>query len=137
MGQSFSEFLKRHRPTLTRMEVAEIVLVVAVLAGMCVQATIGFGFAFFAAPAAFAALPPERAVTLLVLLSIPIGLLVLFGERRTASYARRAVAFLVVGAMPGMLIGSGSSARSTTRRSRSPWASSCSPGRACRCAPRR
>jgi uncharacterized membrane protein YfcA len=87
------------------MEAAEILLVAAVLAGMWVQATIGFGFAFFAAPAAFAALPPERAVTLLVILSIPIGLLVLYGERRTASYAGRAVAYLVVGAVPGMLVG--------------------------------
>ena len=60
-----------------------------------VQAAIGFGFAFFVAPAAFAAFPPEQAVTLVLLLGVAINCLVLFGERRGLEVARRAVAILL------------------------------------------
>ena len=46
----------------------EVLVVGAVLVGMSVQAAIGFGFAFFVAPAAFAAFDPEQAVTLVLVL---------------------------------------------------------------------
>ena len=42
------------------MSALEVLLVAAVLVGMSVQAAIGFGFAFFVAPAAFAASHPNR-----------------------------------------------------------------------------
>ena len=38
----------------------DVLLVAAVLVGMSVQAAIGFGFAFFVAPAAFAPSRPSR-----------------------------------------------------------------------------
>ena len=87
------------------MSALDLLLVAAVLVGISVQAAIGFGFAFFAAPAAFAAFPPEQAVTVVLLLAIAIGCLVLFGERRTPEIARRPVWILVWAALPGMVVG--------------------------------
>jgi uncharacterized membrane protein YfcA len=83
----------------------DILLVAAVLVGMSVQAAIGFGFAFFVAPAAFAAFSPEQAVTLVLLLAIAINCLVLFGERRRTEVAVRQTATVVCAAVPGMLAG--------------------------------
>jgi len=83
----------------------DLLLIGAVVVGMSVQAAIGFGFAFFVAPAAFAALSPERAVMLVALLGVAINCLVLFGERRPVSVARRPVGLLVAAAIPGMVAG--------------------------------
>jgi uncharacterized membrane protein YfcA len=83
----------------------DLLLVAAVTVGISVQAAIGFGFAFFVAPAAFAAFPPEQAVTLVLLLAIAINCLVLFGEHRSAEVARRPVAILLAAAVPGMVAG--------------------------------
>jgi uncharacterized membrane protein YfcA len=83
----------------------DILLVAAVLVGMSVQAAIGFGFAFFVAPAAFAAFSPERAVMLVLLLAIAINCLVLFGERRRTEVAVRQTAIVVGAAIPGMIAG--------------------------------
>ena len=87
------------------MSALDLLLVAAVVVGISVQAAIGFGFAFFVAPAAFAAFPPEQAVTLVLLLAIAINCLVLFGERRSADIARRPVAILLAAAVPGMVLG--------------------------------
>ena len=57
------------RAILAAVSALEVLLVVAVLVGISVQAAIGFGFAFFVAPAAFAAFSPEQAVTLVLLLA--------------------------------------------------------------------
>jgi uncharacterized protein len=83
----------------------DLLLVAAVVVGISVQAAIGFGFAFFVAPAAFAAFPPEQAVTLVLLLAIALNCLVLFGERRATSIARREVTILLAAAVPGMALG--------------------------------
>jgi uncharacterized protein len=83
----------------------DLLLVVAVVVGISVQAAIGFGFAFFVAPAAFAAFEPEQAVTLVLLLGVAINCLVLFGERRPVDVARPAVAILLAAAVPGMVLG--------------------------------
>jgi uncharacterized protein len=83
----------------------DILLVAAVLVGMSVQAAIGFGFAFFVAPAAFAAFSPEQAVMLVLLLAIAINCLVLFGEGRRTEVAVRPTATVVCAALPGMLAG--------------------------------
>jgi uncharacterized protein len=83
----------------------EVLLVGAVLVGMSVQSAIGFGFAFFVAPAAFAAFDPAEAVTLVLGLAIAINCLVLFGERRSVQVARREVAILVAAAVPAMVLG--------------------------------
>ena len=72
---------------------------------MSVQAAIGFGFAFFVAPAAFAAFEPEPAVTLVLLLGIAINCLVLFGERRSAEVESRQIGLLLIAAAPGTLAG--------------------------------
>lgn len=97
--------LSPHGPNLARMSTVDIVLVAAVLVGMSVQGAIGFGFAFFVAPAAFAAFSPEQAVTLVVLLGVAINLLVLFTEDRPVEVAGRQVSILVVAAVPGMAVG--------------------------------
>jgi uncharacterized protein len=83
----------------------DILLVAAVLVGMSVQAAIGFGFAFFVAPAAFAAFAPEQAVMLVLLLAIAINCLVLFAERRRTEVAVRQTAIVVCAAVPGMFAG--------------------------------
>ena len=90
---------------LPAVSALDLLLVAAVVVGISVQAAIGFGFAFFVAPAAFAAFPPEQAVTLVLLLAIAINCLVLFGERRSASIARREVTILLAAAVPGMVLG--------------------------------
>lgn len=87
------------------MTALDILLVAAVLVGMSVQAAIGFGFAFFVAPAAFAAFSPEQAVMLVLLLAIAINCLVLFGERRRTEVAVRQTATMVCAAIPGMFAG--------------------------------
>jgi uncharacterized membrane protein YfcA len=83
----------------------EVLVVVAVLIGMSVQSAIGFGFAFFAAPAAFAAFAPEQAVLCVLILGVPINCLVLFAEGRRARVASGPTATVIVAALPGMLAG--------------------------------
>jgi uncharacterized membrane protein YfcA len=83
----------------------DLLLVAAVVVGMSVQAAIGFGFAFFVAPAAFAAFDPEQAVTLVLVLGVIINVLVLGTERRDTEVARRAVTIMLVAAIPGMVAG--------------------------------
>lgn len=83
----------------------DLLLIAAVLIGISVQAAIGFGFAFFVAPAAFAIFAPEQAVTLVLALGIAIGCLVLFGERRPTEVARRRVVILLAASLPGMIAG--------------------------------
>jgi uncharacterized protein len=87
------------------MSALDALLVAAVLVGMAVQGALGFGFAFFVAPAAFAAFDPEQAVTLVLLLAIAINSLVLFGERRATRVARPEVAIVIAAALPGMVLG--------------------------------
>jgi len=83
----------------------EVLVVGAVLVGMSVQAAIGFGFAFFVAPAAFAAFDPEQAVTLVLVLGVIINVLVLGTERRRTEVATRAVTIMLAAAVPGMVVG--------------------------------
>ena len=83
----------------------ELLVVAAVLVGMSIQSAIGFGFAFFVAPAAFAAFDPEEAVTLVLVLGVLVNLLVLFAERRAPEVAGRAVAIMLFASVPGMVAG--------------------------------
>ena len=83
----------------------DVLVLVAVLVGMSVQAAIGFGFAFFVAPAAFAAFAPEQAVTLVLLLGVVINVLVLGTERRRTDVAGHAVGIMLVASIPGMVAG--------------------------------
>ncbi len=87
------------------MSALEIVVVAAVAVGMSVQSALGFGFALFVAPAAFAAFEPVEAVALVLVLAIAINVLVLFGERRQVRVAGRRVTTIVLAATPGMALG--------------------------------
>lgn len=62
---------------------AEIFAVAAVLAGGATHAATGFGLALVAAPLVVAALPPEEAITILLLLGILTSVLTLATESRT------------------------------------------------------
>lgn len=87
------------------MDLPYILLLAAVLVGMTVQASVGFGFAFFVAPVAAGFLAPEEAVTLLLLLGVAINSLVLFAEQRRPMAATQSVVWLLLAAVPGLLLG--------------------------------
>lgn len=72
---------------------------------MAVQASVGFGFGFFAAPAALAAYPPAQAVTLMLLLALLINALVLYAEGRAREIDARSVALMLAWAVPGIVGG--------------------------------
>jgi uncharacterized membrane protein YfcA len=79
--------------------------VAAVVVGMAVQASVGFGFGFFAAPAALAAYRPAQAVTLLLLLALLINALILYSEGREREIEPRATVLLCAWAIPGVVAG--------------------------------
>jgi uncharacterized protein len=79
--------------------------VAAVVVGMAVQASVGFGFGFFAAPAALAAYRPAQAVTLLLLLALLINALILYSEGREREIEPRAAIVLCAWALPGIVAG--------------------------------
>jgi uncharacterized protein len=79
--------------------------VVAVVVGMAVQASVGFGFGFFVAPAALAAFRPAQAVTLLLLLALLINALILYTEGREREINVRFGALLCLWALPGIVAG--------------------------------
>ena len=74
------------------MSVVAVAAAVAVAAGAALQSAVGFGFALVCAPLLYAALSPEEAVGLLVVLAVEVNLLTLLGERRrpAPSWPRRA-----------------------------------------------
>lgn len=82
-----------------------VVLAVVTLLGMSVQSAVGFGFAFFVAPALFAVVSAAEAVTALLALGLTINLAMLYGERRRHVAKRGSVQLVVVGALPGILAG--------------------------------
>ena len=78
---------------------------VAVAAGAALQSATGFGFALLAAPLAFAALDPQEAIGLLLLLGMEIGVLTLATEgRRPRPFARRC-AVVLAWAVPAAVAG--------------------------------
>jgi hypothetical protein len=79
--------------------------VATVVIGMAVQASVGFGFGFFVAPAALAAYKPAQAVTLLLLLALVINTLILYSEGRERQVDARATALLCAWALPGIVGG--------------------------------
>ncbi|MCK9248282.1 MAG: TSUP family transporter [Solirubrobacteraceae bacterium] len=87
------------------MSAPDVLLVVATLVGVAVQASVGFGFSFFVAPVAVATLDPEQAVMLLLLLGVAVNLLVLAGERRRPDPDRRSVATLLAWSLPALVLG--------------------------------
>jgi uncharacterized membrane protein YfcA len=79
--------------------------VAAVVVGMAVQASVGFGFGFFVAPAALGAFRPAQAVTLLLLLALLINGLILYAEGRQREVDARAASLLCLWALPGIVGG--------------------------------
>jgi uncharacterized protein len=76
----------------------------AVLTGAAVQSATGFGFALVASPALFAVLDPYEAVSALLALGLALNLLVLL-DRGPGSVRRRPLAPLLLGALPGLVLG--------------------------------
>lgn len=85
--------------------VLDLVLVAAVVVGMAVQASVGFGFGFFVAPAALGAFRPAQAVTLLLLLALLLNALILWTEGRRREIDRHAGALMCACALPGIVAG--------------------------------
>jgi uncharacterized protein len=78
---------------------------VAAFAGAAVQSATGFGFALVLSPALFAALEPVEAVSALLVLGLALNLLVLFEGGRPQHVDWRALAPMLVAAVPGLALG--------------------------------
>ncbi len=78
---------------------------VAAFAGAAVQSATGFGFALVLSPALFAVMDPVEAVTALLVLGLALNLLVLFERGRPEHVDWRALAPMLVAAVPGLAIG--------------------------------
>ena len=76
-----------------------------VVAGAMLQAATGFGFSLVAAPLLFAAIEPEPAVVLLLVLGLEVNLLTLGTERRRPRPLRRSTVLMLACALPGALAG--------------------------------
>src|SRR3954462_14809742 len=76
-----------------------------VVAGTMLQAATGFGFSLVAAPLLFAAIGPEPAVVLLLVLGLEVNMLTLATERRRPRPLRRSAAAMLAWALPGALAG--------------------------------
>src|SRR4051812_21191488 len=78
---------------------------VFVVLGTVLQAATGFGFSLVAAPLVFAALEPEPAVGLLLVLGLEVNLLTLTTEGRRPRPLRRSSLTMLAFAVPGALAG--------------------------------
>ena len=87
---------------MTGLEVAAGACIVA---GALVQSATGFGFSLLAAPLTFAAVHPEPAVGLLLVLGTEVNLLTLATERRRPDPLRRETALILAWSAPGALAG--------------------------------
>lgn len=80
-------------------------LALATVAGATLQSAAGFGFALVLAPAVFAVLEPDEAVTTLLVLGAALNLLVLYSERRPRQPLGGEVTILLAWAVPGLVLG--------------------------------
>jgi uncharacterized protein len=78
---------------------------VAAFAGAAVQSATGFGFALVLSPALFAVMDPVEAVTTLLALGLALNLLVLFEGGPPEHVDWRALAPMLVAALPGLAVG--------------------------------
>src|SRR5918996_2175167 len=78
---------------------------VAAFAGAAVQSATGFGFALVLSPALLAAMEPVEAISSLLVLGLALNLLVLFEGGRPEHVDWRALAPMLVAAVPGLAIG--------------------------------
>jgi uncharacterized protein len=77
----------------------------AALVGASLQSATGFGFALVLSPALFAAVDPVEAVTSLLVLGLALNVLVLFERGRPEHVDWRALAPMLVAALPGLAAG--------------------------------
>jgi uncharacterized membrane protein YfcA len=77
----------------------------SVAAGALLQSATGFGFSLIAAPLVFAAIEPEQAVGLLIVLGAEVNVLTLASERRRPRPLWRSCAVILAWAAPGALAG--------------------------------
>jgi uncharacterized membrane protein YfcA len=77
----------------------------AAFVGASIQSATGFGFALVLSPALFAALDPVEAVTSLLVLGLALNALVLFERGRPEHVDWRALAPMLVAAIPGLAAG--------------------------------
>src|SRR5918997_353574 len=90
-----------------RRQYGEPVLVaVATFAGAAMQSATGFGFALVLSPALFATLDPAEAVSALLVLGLPLGLLVL-ADTRLDAVRWREIGPALLAAIPGLGLGAG------------------------------
>jgi uncharacterized membrane protein YfcA len=78
---------------------------VAAFAGAAVQSATGFGFALVLSPALFAVMDPVEAVTALLVLGAALNVLVLFEGGRPEHVDWRALAPMLLAALPGLAVG--------------------------------
>ena len=78
---------------------------VATLIAAAIQSATGLGFAMIAAPALFIVLEPREAITILLLLSLLVSVLLLFGERRALAIRRHDLTLVLAAALPGLALG--------------------------------
>jgi uncharacterized protein len=77
----------------------------AAFVGASIQSATGFGFALVLSPALFAVVDPVEAVTSLLVLGLALNVLVLFERGRPEHVDWRALAPMLVAALPGLLAG--------------------------------
>jgi uncharacterized protein len=77
----------------------------AAFVGAFVQSTTGFGFALLLSPAVFAVMDPVEAVMTLLVLGTVLNLLVLFERGRPEHVEWRALAPMLLAALPGLAVG--------------------------------
>jgi uncharacterized membrane protein YfcA len=77
----------------------------AAFVGASIQSATGFGFALVLSPALFAVLDPVEAVTSLLVLGLALNVLVLFERGRPEHVDWRALAPMLVAALPGLVAG--------------------------------
>ena len=73
--------------------------------GAFVQSATGFGFALVLRPALFAVMDPVEAVMALIVLGLALSVLVLFERGRPEHVDWRALAPMLVAALPGLAVG--------------------------------
>jgi uncharacterized membrane protein YfcA len=78
---------------------------IAVLAGAALQSATGFGFALVSAPLLFAAVEPEQAVALLLVLGLVVNLLTLATEGRRPQPLVGDTVRMLAWALPGVVVG--------------------------------
>jgi hypothetical protein len=78
---------------------------VAAFAGAFVQSTTGFGFALLLSPAMFAVMDPVEAVIVMLVLGLALNVMVLFERGRPQHVDWRALAPLLLWALPGLAVG--------------------------------